>query len=143
MMDIFSTYSLYALIISNAFLIFGAVIALLRFERMVRKNRTFWNSPTGVSARNEANSDAVLSGFLERRLALLHAQVRELGIQLDEKQISTVSSQSVELPFEYATRMAKHGASVEDLTRSCGLKKAEAQLMRRLHAHSKTESVAH
>ena len=130
MMDIFDTYPLYALIASNAVLLFGAAIALLRFERLVKRHTSYWDSPTGASVRAESNSDAVLSGFLERRLAMLHDQIEELSKQ----KVPAAATQRAELPFEYATRIAKHGASVEDLTRTCGLNKAEAHLMWRLHA---------
>lgn len=127
MMEIFSTYPLYALIVSNAALLCGATIALLRFERRVKESSSFWDSPTGASVAAAGNSEAALSGFLERRLAMLQQQIEELGLQ-------KAPAPPAELPFAYATRMAKHGASVEDLTRTCGLKKAEAQLMRRLYS---------
>lgn len=130
MMDIFSTYPLYALIVSNAFLLCGATIALLRFERRVKESSSFWDSPTGASVAAAGNSEAVLSGFLERRLAMLQQQIEELSLRKAPAPVAP----SAELPFAYATRMAKHGASVEDLTRACGLKKAEAQLMRRLYS---------
>lgn len=133
MMDIFYTYPLYALIVSNAVLLFGAAVAVLRFERLVKGNRSFWDSPTGASVRAKSDSDAVLSGFLERRLAMLHEQIEELAKQ----KVPAAATQAAELPFEYATRMAKHGASVEDLTRTCGLSKAEAELMWRLHAQQR------
>ncbi len=142
-MDIFSSYPLYALIVSNAVLVFGAAIAVLRFERMVKRNRAFWDSPTGASTQAADNSDAVLSGFLEHRLALLHDQVLELTKQLARQKAPAAIVQSVELPFQHAARMAKHGASVEDLTLTCGLKKAEAQLIRRLHAQTATAASTH
>ena len=134
MMDIFTTYPLYALIVSIAVLLFGAAIAMLRFERLVKRNQAFWDSPTGIAVRAEDNSDAVLSGFLERRLAMLHDQIEKLA-----EQKVTVAAQPAEWPFEYALRMVKQGASIEDLTRSCGLNRAEAKLMWRLHTHRNTK----
>jgi len=126
MMDIFSTYPLYALIVSNAVLLCGATIALLRFERRVKESSSFWDSPTGAAAMAAGNPEVVLSAILERRLAMLQQQIEEMGRQ-------KAPASPAERPFAYATRMAKQGASVEDLTRTCGLKKAEAQLMRRLY----------
>ena len=41
------------------------------------------------------------------------------------------------LPIENAVRMAKHGASIEELVRGCGLNIGEAQLMRKLHGQSR------
>lgn len=134
MMDIITNYPLYLLIVSNALLVFAAAIAMLRFERMIKRNRAFWASPTGVSAQAAENADVALSGCLERRLELIYDQLLELGKQLESRNVPAAIAPSKELPFQHAARMAKHGASVEDLTRTCGLKKAEAQLMRRLHA---------
>ena len=134
-MDIFTTYPLYALIVSNAFLVFGAAIAVLRFERLVKRNQQFWGSPTGTALRAQKNSDAVLSGFLERRLAMLHDEIEKLANQ----KVTAVTTQPAELPFDYAVRMAKQGASVEDLVRTSGLNKAEARLMWRLHTHRNTK----
>ena len=141
MMEMFYTYSLHALIISSAVLLFGAAIAMLRFERLVKRNQSFWDSPTGASEWAKSNPDAVLVGFLERRLAMLHEQIDELARQ----NVPAPAAQPAELPFEYAVRIAKHGASVDDLTRTCGLNKAEAQLMWRLHAQQRKaqESSAH
>jgi len=135
MMDIFTTYPLYALIASNAVLVFGAAIAVLRFERLVKRNQSFWDGPTGTAVRAENNSDAVLSGFLERRLAMLHEQIEILTKQ----KVTDTTIQPAELPFKYAARMVKHGASVEDLIRTSGLNKAEAQLMWHLHTHRVTK----
>lgn len=140
-MDIFSTYPLYALIVSNAVLLCGATIALLRFERRVKEGSSFWDSPTGASVAAADNSEAVLSALLERRLTMLQQQIEALGLQ----KTPAPPASPAELPFAYATRMAKHGASVEDLTRTCGLKKAEAQLMRRLYSrpNSAPDSLPH
>jgi len=130
MMDVIANYPLYLLIVANAALVCGAAVALIRFESRVKDNSAFWNSPIGASMAATNNSDSVLSGFLDRRLVMLQEQIEELSRQ----KTPTPPSPSAELPFAYATRMAKHGASVEDLTRTCGLKKAEAQLMRRMYA---------
>ena len=95
--------------------------------------RSFWDSPTGASEWAKSSPDAVLSGFLEHRLAMLHEQIEELAKQ----KLPASAAQPAELPFEYAVRIAKHGASVDDLTRTCGLNKAEARLMWRLHAQQR------
>jgi hypothetical protein len=38
------------------------------------------------------------------------------------------------MPYNQAARLVGLGASIEDLTQSCGLSKAEAELVARLHA---------
>lgn len=130
-MDIIQTYPLYALIACNAALATGVAIALLRFQRLIKENREFWESPTAMSMRESNDPDTVLAGFLERRLAIMHQRLNELSEKLDA---GTAAPQpSVELPFAYAKRMAKNGASIDDLVDACGLKRDEATLMRRLH----------
>ena len=38
------------------------------------------------------------------------------------------------LPIENAVRMARHGASIDELVRNCGLNIGEARLMQKLHS---------
>ena len=47
------------------------------------------------------------------------------------------------LPIENAVRMARHGASIDDLVRSCGLNIGEAQLMQKLHGKAQAQLQAH
>ncbi len=137
-MYIFHNYPLYALIVSNAVLVFGAAIAMLRFARLVKRNESFWGSPTGTAVRAGSASEAVLPRALEHRLIMLQDQLEELASQNTRMSVP----QPTELPIEYALRMAKRGASVEDLTQTCGLNKAEAQLMWRLHSEQRKSQVS-
>ena len=129
-MDFIHTYPLYALIASNSVLLLGAALAMLRFERLVKRNLEFWNSPTGVSTRGDGNSEREFSGSLDRRLATLQDRLDALANYKEAK----AGSQSAEMPFEHAIQMAKRGATVGDLIRTFGLARSEAELMRRLHA---------
>ena len=130
MMDLLSFNPMGALILSNAALIVGASIALLRFQRMIRKNREFRDSPTGATVQTGADADAVLAGFLERRLAMIHDRLDELSERVDQD-IGTPPP--AEPLFSHAVRMAQNGASASDLVKTCALNEAEARLMCRLH----------
>lgn len=130
MMNFFYNDALYALILSNAVLVFGAAIALIRFERLLRHERLAAENPIDTSVPAHSNSEAALVSRLERQLVAIHEKVDRLARQ----KATTVATQSAELPYEYAARMAKQGASIYDLTRACGLNKAQAQLIWRLHA---------
>ena len=66
---------------------------------------------------------------LERRVAELQSVVRTLA----KNKPSVPEAVESSLPIENAVRMAKHGASIDDLIRNCGLNIGEAQLMRKLH----------
>ncbi len=134
------------LLFSNAVLLAAATIALVRFRAQARRFEKFWDSPTGVSladeqalkaqppTRPEPQSDAEL----ERRVAELQSVVRTLAKQ------GPAVREPVEpgLPIENAVRMAKHGASIDDLIRNCGLNIGEAQLMRKLHGKTQSASTA-
>ena len=132
------------LLFSNAVLLGAATIALVRFRTQARRFEKFWDSPTGVSFADEqalkaqppARPGPQTDAELERRVAELQSVVRTLAKQ------GPGVREPVEpgLPIENAVRMAKHGASIDDLIRSCGLNIGEAQLMRKLHG--KTQSAA-
>ncbi len=132
MMIIDDTYTLYALLVSNAFLIGAAAIAVLRLQRMVRNSQSFWNSPTGATLQDTKSPSAQLAGIVDQRIASMQRVVDGLT----ERHRTASSKKSGDLLFDNAVRMAKHGASIDDLTRNCGLRKGEAQLMMRVHAHA-------
>lgn len=130
MMDLLSFNPVGVLMLANAALIVGASIALLRFQRMIQKNREFWDSPTGRSVQAEADADAVLAGFLERRLAMIHDRLDDLSERVDQ---DVAAPPPAEPLFSHAVRMAQNGASAADLVKTCALNEAEARLMCRLH----------
>ncbi len=127
MMNIDTTYSLYALLISNALLVGAAGLAVMKFQRLVDKQKVFWSSPTGAALKEQTEHDELLLA-IDQRLSPLFEQiesmVREQGQEAGTQQI---------LPIEHAVRMAKHGASLEDLMRNCGLSDTEARLLMRVH----------
>jgi len=104
-----------------------------------------------VSARRQiAQNNAQLSARLETALGeirKLSGQVAELGGTLESlgTRLQQVDAQRpVPAPapaaasvntrgYETAIRMARSGASVEEIVASCGTTRAEAKLLRRLH----------
>lgn len=123
-----TTYSLYALLFANAALVAAAALAILRFQRMLRESRAFWESPTGAALRTQNPVQIDHGKLLAHEIAVLQKTVAKL-CHREQRQAEAPPS----LPLEHAVRMAKRGASVEDLTRSCGLNIGEARLMRKLH----------
>lgn len=143
MMDIFSDFQFEILLCGNALIVGAAAIAVLRFQRLVIKNERFWNSPVGAQLAEKPDIDGVLCGFLDHRLRLMQDRIEALALSrpVVEKRVPAslpeaarkASPQPAQMPFEYAVRMAKQGAGVDDLMRACGLTRAEARLLHRVH----------
>ena len=126
-------FFLYVLLASNATLLAIAAVAVIRFERRWQRLEGFWDSPTGA-ALSDASEDELqeqlrATARLEKRMGELQRTVKLLDMKAPEKQPAVER----DLPIENAVRMARLGASVEDLTRNCGLNVGEAQLMKKLH----------
>jgi hypothetical protein len=138
MMEMTTAMTTNLLLLSNAALLAAATIALLRFRHQARRFEKFWDSPTGVSLADTQSLHAKSSAEqsperanpqLEERVAELQTIVRKLA----SKEQVTHEPVDNSLPIENAVRMAKHGASIDELIRGCGLNIGEAQLMRKLH----------
>lgn len=132
MMTIGPNY-LIALLIPNILLLGIACITIVRFERRCRQMEDFWGSPTGVALaddKDDASKEFLrIARRLENRIGQLQRAVKVMEISPQKPPAPVERS----LPIENAVRMAKQGASIEDLTKSCGLNIAEASLMHRLH----------
>jgi len=137
-MMIDTSYSLYALLFANSTLLAAAALAVLRFQRMSRESRAFWESPTGAAIQTENPPQTDQGKLLAHEIAVLQKTVAKL-CQRQQPYVETPPSQ---VPLEHAVRMARHGASVEDLTRSCGLNIGEARLMQTLHGRRRVSIAA-
>ncbi len=127
----------YLLLISNLLLVSAVGLAVVRFLRRCDEFERFWDSPTGTALSDgDVNSVQLQVGQrLEKRVDDLHRVVTIMAAN-DSSKASLEKANAhlaTVLPLENAVRMAKQGASVEDLTRSCGLNIGEAKLMRKLH----------
>ena len=121
------------LLVANAAMLGAAVIAIVRIQRQLRSFEQFWRSPTGASLADRKPVDEQprpqAYRHLERRVAELQNVVRTLAT----REATTAKPVDANLPIENAVRMARHGASINDLVRSCGLNIGEARLMQKLH----------
>jgi len=145
MMEMTTAMTTDLLLLSNAALLAAAAIALVRFRHQARRFEKFWDSPTGVSLADTQSLNAKPSHEqppaqanpqLEKRVAELQTVVRTLA----KKERVIREPVDNNLPIENAVRMAKHGASIDELIRSCGLNIGEAQLMRKLHGKAQVAS---
>jgi len=127
MMDIDTNWIYYLLLASNALLGGSAALAILRLQRLTRRQESFWKSPTGATFTMQPGHEALLVA-IDRRIDALVEKLESPPADPD-KEVSTARS----TPFENAVRMARHGATMDDLTRTCGLSASEARLLMRVH----------
>lgn len=134
-MNIETTVSLYLLVSANALLAAAVLLAISRNHRTTLKERAFWSSPTGAALLSRSDRDELLAA-IERRIA---ASMDNAGGH--PSNANTDVGKRPGMPFDNAVRMARHGASLDDLARTCGLSVTEARLLKRVHG-SGQESVA-
>lgn len=147
MMDMTNIMAANLLLLANAVLLAAAAIAIVRFRKQCRRFEKFWDSPTGaalvdprpatVTAAPQPQRRTQPNPQLENRVAELQSVVRTLAKNGQSVREPVESN----LPIENAVRMAKHGASIDELIRSCGLNIGEAQLMCKLHGKSQAISI--
>lgn len=136
MMITIDSHFLFLLLAANALLLAIACTVLSRFDQRCKRIEEFWDSPTGTALAEdndtEAHEQVMASRRLEQRLGELQRAVKLMEIKAP-KQRPTVERS---LPIENAVRMAKNGASIDELTRTCGLNIGEARLMQKLHGRA-------
>ena len=109
------------------FLVFSFVVAAVSF--------TAWRS----AARRQTDEVLTQSQLVLQRLAELEARVdgaRSAIAQLAERldrPVAPAPSHSPSPGYQIAIRLARGGASREELMSGCGLTLAEAELVKRLH----------
>ena len=137
------------LLAANAMLLGLTCHALVRFERRCNRIEDFWDSPTGNALSDSGDAELreqmKATERLEKRVGELQRTVKVIELNKQRPQPAEPTQPAVErnLPIENAIRMARLGASVEELTRSCGLNIGEARLMQKLHRQSSTTGVGH
>lgn len=124
----------YGLPIANILLLGASALALVRIQRLLRSEKLY--------SKISAAASAAQRPALEQALVHVSGRMRELQERIDalaklEKVLAEPSARSA--PMERATVLARNGASVDELARSCGLSIGEASLMRRLHQPGTTE----
>jgi len=142
--------SLTVLLLSQSVLLAAAGLALARFQRRIRLLEDFWSSPTAAMLASESEAvshndvpaqiisidseRALIEKLkLDQRLADVQRQLKELAGR-ENKPVAPVALEiERRLPIDNALRMAKNGASVDELTQACGLNVGEARLLQKLH----------
>ena len=131
-----SSVELILLIGRAVFLVFSFVLATIAFVR--------WRRAT--LAQTElvlANHTVVLQRLadLEARVDATNVTVSQLGDRIGKPQHVTSPAPVATPGYQIAIRLAKSGATREELISSCGLSASEAELVQRLHG-PQTKSAA-
>jgi alkylation response protein AidB-like acyl-CoA dehydrogenase len=109
------------------FLVFSFVVAAISFTAWRRATRR-------QTAEVLSQTQLVLQRLaeLEARVDATRSAVAQLGERL-ERPAAATPSQPPSPGYQIAIRLARGGASREELMSGCGLTLAEAELVRRLH----------
>jgi len=110
------------------FLVFSFVIAAISFTAWRRATRR-------QTAEVLSQSQLVLQRLaeLEARVDATKAAITQIAERLEQRPAARGASQPPTPGYQIAIRLARGGASREELISSCGLTPAEAELVRRLH----------
>ncbi|HET9107186.1 MAG TPA: DUF2802 domain-containing protein [Steroidobacteraceae bacterium] len=109
------------------FLVFSFAVASISF--------TAWRRATREQTAEVLSQTRLLLqrlAELEARVDATRSAVAELGARLDQPAAAAPSS-APSPGYQIAIRLARGGASREELMSGCGLTLAEAELVRRLH----------
>lgn len=128
------------MVAANVLLAAGALLLIVWARSLLQQlERRFQE----LEQRQSADAtDSALLGFLDHRLSMLDERLQNLQINVAPVvESADPSPESSARPFDYAVRMARQGAGVEDLVRACGLSSTEAELIHRVHGM--TSAVTH
>jgi hypothetical protein len=107
------------------FLLFSFVIAAVTF--------TAWRRAAGVQTEaflTQSNTILQRLAALEARVDATKFTISQLGDRLDRPVAAGAAG------YQMAIRLAKGGASRDELMTGCGLSLGEAELLQRLHGHA-------
>ncbi len=116
------------------FLVFSFALAAVTFTGWRRAARR-------QSEQMQAQNLALLEQLAQicARFDSTDQQVRQLGEQLEHSAARSASVARATPGYQIAIRLARGGASADELAGGCGLTRAEADLVRRLHGPSQGE----
>jgi hypothetical protein len=140
-MMIIDTYffSTYVLPLAGLLLVGAAALALVRVHFALGGSAIDSTLSAGREVCGEIGALKALCEDALTRQADIASQVAELRRAVDamghvERLVVETGMRSTAM--EHAARLARGGASIDELTQSCGLNLGEASLMRRMHGQS-------
>ena len=122
----------YALPLANVCLLAAAVTAVFRLQKVLAGKAIYSKLAGGNAIEAQIAEIDEHCRIVSERLGEIQDQIERFS-HLERLLIGPVSR---EFPMEHAARLAKGGASIDELTRNCGLNIGEARLVRRLHGQA-------
>lgn len=126
---------IYVLLAANTLVLAGGLMLALRLRRLCMLHEKSLQCPPGIAlaepdeqAADNAQKQMLALMRMEKQLLTLRT---ELAAHASARNDAAPGERA--LPLDNAVRMARNGATVADLTRSCGLNIGEAQLIRTMH----------
>ncbi|MDA8348000.1 MAG: DUF2802 domain-containing protein [Pseudomonadota bacterium] len=110
------------------FLVFSFAVAAVTFTAWRRSAR---EQAETVLAQNRAISEQLAA--LAARLNAADQHLAHLAERLEHTQPRAANAPAGQQGYQIAIRLARSGAAVDELIAGCGLTKAEAELVKRLH----------
>jgi alkylation response protein AidB-like acyl-CoA dehydrogenase len=120
------------------FLLFSFVLAAVAFTRWRRATQSQTDQ---LLARHDVMLQRLAD--LEARIDVTNAQIAQLGERLQRPQqpLAAAVPTPASPGYQIAIRLAKSGATRDELISGCGLSIHEAELVHRLHAPQQPRSV--
>jgi hypothetical protein len=115
------------------FLVFSFVIAAVTFTRWRRGAQ---RGTEQIMAQNTLMLERLAA--IEERVASANFRVTELATQLQGELRAAPAASDAQPRYQTAIRLAREGASRDELIASCGLSRQEAELVLRVHASNQT-----
>lgn len=128
----------YALPLANVCLLVAAIVVVFRMQRVLAGKAIYSRLAAGNAIEAQIADIDEHCRIVSERLGEIQDQIERFS-HLERLLIGPVSR---EFPMEHAARLAKGGATVDELARNCGLNIGEARLVRRLHGQSETSRLS-
>lgn len=119
------------------FLVFSFVIAAVTFTRWRRGAQ---RGAEQIVAQNALVLERLAA--IEERVASANFRVSELATQLQGELRAAPAASDAQPRYQTAIRLAREGASRDELITSCGLSRQEAELVLRVHASNPNPAAA-
>jgi hypothetical protein len=118
------------------FLVFSFVFAAIAF--------TAWRRSTNTQTQHvleQTNLVLQRLALIEARVDATKSSISELGARVERPQQLPQVATPAASGYQVAIRLARSGASRDELMSGCGLSHSEAELVHRLHGHSSAACV--